>query len=471
MSQEFEVADAGVRSRLHVLLATWLGELFDGMDASIYVLVLFPALSELLDTTSHSQVGLVGSVILAVFMLGWACGAIVFGILADYIGRARTMVITILVYALCTGLCALSQNWWELAFWRFLVGCGIGGEISIGAVLLSECWRGRARLHATAVMSTSFGFGYLAAALINLFLGQAGWRWLFVAGIVPALLTVYIRARLKEPEHFRIMHEARRRLRQKPDAERSEAEKQLLGFTLAEVFRGGNMSRTAIVILLASTSIIGYWAVLSWIPAWINQLTGTLAVSERSAAAIALNVGAILAAAAGGFIIDRLGRARAFRFAFTGALASCCAMFLSVTSFGPALLAWAFVVGGLATLPFVFLFIYVPELFDTRIRGTAFGFSVQLGRVFAALAALAGGQLIGLFGGSYALAGASVATLYCVGIIVSFFLPDTTGEVSGQENPSLAAALAAIAGERQAARPAAIPATVNASLPGGCPHA
>src|SRR5262249_39925018 len=186
-------------SQLHVLLAAWLGELFDGMDASIYVLVLFPALSELLNTTSHSSVGLVGSVILAIFMLGWACGAIVFGILSDYIGRARVMVLTILVYALCTGLCALSHNWWELAFYRFLVGCGIGGEISIGAVMLAESWKGRARLHATAIMSTSFGFGYLSAALINLALGHLGWRWLFVVGIAPALLTVYIRAKLREP--------------------------------------------------------------------------------------------------------------------------------------------------------------------------------------------------------------------------------------------------------------------------------
>ena len=92
----------GGPSNLHVLLATWLGELFDGMDASICVLVLFPALSELVGSTSHSTVGLIGSVILATFMLGWALGAIVFGILADYIGRARTLVLTILLYALCT---------------------------------------------------------------------------------------------------------------------------------------------------------------------------------------------------------------------------------------------------------------------------------------------------------------------------------------------------------------------------------
>src|SRR5271170_5859318 len=114
------------KSQWHVLLATWLGEMFDGMDASIFVLVLFPALSELLNTKSHSIVGLHGSYILATFMVGWAIGGIGFGILADYIGRARTLVYTILLYAIFTGLCALSHNWQEMAIYRFLVGCGIG---------------------------------------------------------------------------------------------------------------------------------------------------------------------------------------------------------------------------------------------------------------------------------------------------------------------------------------------------------
>ena len=206
-------------SRWHVLAATWLGEMFDGMDASIFVLVIFPALSELLATKSHSVVGVYASIILATFMLGWAVGGIGFGILADYIGRARTLVYTILLYAIFTGLVRLSHNWQEMAIYRFLVGCGIGGEISIGGVLMAECWRGKSRLHATGVMASSFGCGYLVASLLNLFLGGLGWRWLFVAGIVPALLTAYIRAKLKEPVQFELMREYKQRLRAKPKAE------------------------------------------------------------------------------------------------------------------------------------------------------------------------------------------------------------------------------------------------------------
>ncbi len=209
-------------SQWHVLTATWLGEMFDGMDASIFVLVLFPALSELLNTKSHSIVGVHGSYILATFMVGWAIGGIVFGILADHIGRARTLVYTILLYAIFTGLCALSHNWQEMAFYRFLVGCGIGGEISIGGVLMAESWQGKSRLHATGLMCSSFGFGYLVASFLNLLVGGLGWRWLFLVGIVPALLTAYIRANLKEPVQYEFVAECKKRLRSKPRHELSQ---------------------------------------------------------------------------------------------------------------------------------------------------------------------------------------------------------------------------------------------------------
>lgn len=422
----------------HVLIATWLGELFDGMDASIYVLVLFPALSDLLNTSSHGEVGVVGSYVLAIFMIGWAVGALVFGILSDYIGRARTMVITILLYAICTGLCAFSQTWQELAFYRFLVGCGIGGEISIGAVILSECFKGRSRLHAVAALSTSFGCGYLIAALLNLYLGGFGWRILFLAGVAPALVTLYIRMKIKEPQQFVTVQQMMRTIEKPRSSLLARLREKMVGLTLWKLFEPENRAKVVVVIGLASTAIIGYWAVLSWIPAWVNQLTGTNAVAERSQTAICMNIGAIVAAALGGFMIERMGRRNAMRLTFGFALMTCVGMFLTVKSFGPALLAWVFFVGGFATLPFVFLFAYVPELFHAGIRGTAFGFSVQLGRVFAAMAALAGGQIIALFGGSYAVAGATVASVYLFGMVCTAFMPDTSGEVElGIDLPAL----------------------------------
>jgi MFS family permease len=429
-----QVPAARVDSKWHVLLATWLGELFDGMDASIFVLVMFPAVSELLGTKSHSTVGQFASYILAIFMVGWAVGAVVFGLLADRIGRTKTMIITILLYACSTGLCALSHNWWELAGYRFLVGCGIGGEISIGAVMVSEYWRGNGRLHAAGVLTSSFGCGYLIAALLNFWLGTIGWRYLFIAGVAPALVTLYIRSSLHEPEHFTLVQELRTRLKKVNREELNGAQKNLLKNPLFELFSPQYRSRVLLVMALASAAIVGYWAVLAWIPAWINQLTGTAAVAERSQTAVVMNLGAIIGSLAGGWVMTKLNTRTAFFFAFLGSLLACVGMFMTVKCFGPILLAWVFCAGAFVLLPFVFLFIYVPELFPVNIRSTAFGLSVQVGRIAAACASLAAGQIIANFNGSYAIAGSSVAMIYVVGMLAALFLPKSSGQVESGVN-------------------------------------
>jgi MFS family permease len=417
-------------SAWHVLLATWFGMLFDGMDASIYVLTLYPSLSELMQTTDHALVAQVGSIVMAIFLCGWATGAVIFGLLADYFGRAKTLMITVLVYAVCTGLCATSHQWQELALYRFLVGVGIGGEISIGGVMLAECWTNKSRLHATGVLQSAFSFGVLLLAAINLSIGHFGWRYLYIVGVLPALLAIYIRLKLQEPASAQVARRHRDRLRNQTQQSLSREEAEFLRFPFVELFTAKYLRKTVIVAALASTVCMGHYAVVSWIPAWINQMTGGQAVSERSYAMLFQNFGAIVAALTGGYVVMRIGRAWAFRLAFMGAFVTCVAMFLLTKSYGPVFLIWTLITGFFVIAPYTYLFIYVPELFETRIRATAFGFSIQFGRVFAALAAIAGGQLIGMFGGSYALAGACISLLFLVGIVASFFLPLSKGEVS-----------------------------------------
>lgn len=408
-----------------VLFTTWMGMLFDGMDASIFVLALYPTLSELLNTTSHSEVGVAASYVLAAFMVGWTVGSAIFGVVADRIGRVNTMVLTILLYAVCTGLCATSHSTVELAIYRFFVGCGIGGELSVGAVFLAESWKGKGRYWATGVMCTAFGFGYLLTACLNYGLGGFGWRALYLVGIVPALLTIYIRLKLKDSHHFAEAAERR--------VESSALDKVA---PILTVFNSENRGKSFCVLALATAAIVGYWAVLAWVPAWVNQLTGTNATLERSTCAVVLNVGAIIGALALGGLFEKLGRKKSFFYSYLGALVSCIAMFLTVKSYGPELLAWVFVVGFFTEAPFVPLLIYVPELFNAKIRVTAFGVSVQLGRLFAATAAVMAGQLIALFGGSYALAGSCVALVYIVGMVASLVLPQSTGNVAMTAAPA-----------------------------------
>lgn len=412
-------------SRWHALLATWLGGVFDGMDSSIFAIVLFPALSDLLHTNSHAIVGLHGSYIIAMFMVGWAAGAIIFGMAADHLGRARVLTFTIILYALCTGLCATASTWWELGLYRFLVGAGIGGEMGIGAVLLSECWPGASRKHAVGVMATSLGFGYLLTAGLNLWLGHYGWRWLFVAGVAPAFLTVYIRMKLKEPKQFVAIQKAREALKKS-----GAASAHTLASTIKELFNPENKTKTLAIVAVSSAAIITWWAVIAWIPAWINQLTGELAVEERSHAMFLKDIGMILSGVLGGWVIGKLGYKKCMAMSFILAFVCSTGMFLTVKSFGVPLLFWILSLGFFAHLPFVILWMYIPELYEARVRSTAFGFTYNIGRFAAAFAALGSGALINIFGGSYAIAASTVATIYLVGAAATIFMPKTSGQVN-----------------------------------------
>jgi MFS family permease len=414
----------------HVLLATWLGGVFDGMDSSIFAIVLFPALSELCKTTSHAEVGQYGSYIVALFMVGWACGAFIFGTLADYIGRAKTLTITILLYAICTGLCAFAHNWWELGIYRFLVGAGIGGEMGIGAVFLSECWPNKSRMKAVGLMATSLGCGYLLTASLNLFLGHTGWRNLFIAGIAPAFLTVYIRAKLKESDHFTEACAERKRVMAKAESERTAEEKDTVKLTILHLFSAANRKNIMLVSALACVAIICWWAVLAWIPAWVNQLTGDLAVEQRSHAMFAKDIGMILSGIVGGYLAQRFGYRRLMSISMIASFLIAVGMFMTMTTFQPALLVWILGLGFFAHIPFVILWMYIPELFPAQIRSTAFGFSYNIGRFGAAAAVLASGQLIHALNGSYAIAASIVSSVYIVGAVIALFMPKTRGQVT-----------------------------------------
>jgi MFS family permease len=407
----------------HVLIATWLGGVFDGMDSSIFAMVLFPALSELLHTQSHTLVGQYGSYIIALFMLGWALGAMAFGALADHIGRARTLTITILLYAICTGLCAFASNWWELGICRFLVGAGIGGEMGIGAVLLSEVWPAKTRVYAVSALATSLGVGYLLTAGLNLALGEMGWRYLFMAGIVPAFLTVYMRFKLREPEEFVRAKDIRDKASKSAGNSVIDTMVTNASACFRELFNDENRGKTLSVAAVASVAIVCWWAVIAWIPAWINQLTGELAVEQRSHAMFTKDIGMILSGLLGGVAIRYLGYRLAMAVSFVLAFALSVGMFQTVHSFGPHMLLWLVALGFFAHLPFVILWTYLPELYEAKVRSTAFGFIYNAGRYAAVLAALGSGVLIQAFAGSYAMAASTVSAVYLVGVIFTFFIP------------------------------------------------
>ncbi|PMP84658.1 MAG: MFS transporter, partial [Thermodesulfobium narugense] len=163
-----------------VLIAAWLGWVFDGMDAMLYNIVMFPAIHDLLGTSAtKAEIGYYGGLVMSCTLLGAALGGILFGILADYIGRVRVLLITILTYSLMTGLSGFAHSWQELALYRCLTGFGIGGEWAVGAVLLAETWPDLRRTFAGSFMQMGWPVGFFLAAAINFLVGTHGWRIVF----------------------------------------------------------------------------------------------------------------------------------------------------------------------------------------------------------------------------------------------------------------------------------------------------
>ena len=182
-----------------ILIATWLGWLFDGLDSSLYPLVASQAFGELIGA-NNPAFGWIAAKVLAIFLFGWSLGGFLFGFLGDKIGRAKALSLSILTYAVFTGFSGLSHNWEELAIFRFLAGLGIGGEWALGVALLAESSKPEKRIMSTAFLATGFSLGYLIAVLVNLILSPFGWRWVFLFGIIPAILVFFIRKNIQEPE-------------------------------------------------------------------------------------------------------------------------------------------------------------------------------------------------------------------------------------------------------------------------------
>jgi MFS family permease len=179
--------------------AAWM---FDAMDLQIFTLVLFPSLSDLVGTVNPGVVAQTGGIIVGWKLLALGLGGIAFGIAADRIGRAKTMIVTVLIYSVFTGLSGLAQSWWQLAILQALAGIGIGGEWAAGAALVAETWPERTRARALVFMQMCFAAGFFLAAATNLLIGPIGWRYVFAAGAVPAIVTFFVRLFVQEPERW-----------------------------------------------------------------------------------------------------------------------------------------------------------------------------------------------------------------------------------------------------------------------------
>src|SRR5271156_1921351 len=224
-----------------MLLAANLGWLFDGYETYALILTVGPAMRSLLDASQYAQIPGYAGTVISITLLGWGIGGVCGGVLADYIGRKRTMIYAILAYSLMTGLTALSFNWISFALLRFFVGIAIGSEWATGSSMMAELWPRDARGKGAGLMQCGLGIGFFLASFVWLLMsgfGPDAWRYMFVIGILPALLTLWIRTSIEESPAWQKVDASRREAQARKDkgAVLSASEQALTRFTVADLF-------------------------------------------------------------------------------------------------------------------------------------------------------------------------------------------------------------------------------------------
>jgi MFS family permease len=412
------------RSQITGFWAAWTGWTLDGMDSFIYALVLSPALTELLPKSgmdgSPANVGFVGSILFALFLVGWGL-AFVWGPIADRFGRTRVLAASILVYAVFTGAAALSQNVWELGLFRLLAGIGIGGEWALAGTYVAEAWPEDRRKMGAGYLQTGYYAGFFLAAALNFTVGaHFGWRAMFLCGLAPAFLSLYIVFKVKEPERW---------------AKIAVAAAAKAASPLTQIFSPPYWRRTIVNTALLTVAIIGLWAGAVYEPTAVitlakNQgMDAPAAVRMASLATGLLSIGTILGCLLVPYLAERIGRRPTLAMYFAG-MAICIWL-----SFG-----WAFyLANGLATFITVLFFLgffggnfatfslWLPEQYGTAVRATAFAFTTSFGRLIGAGVNFMLGSMIHSYG-SLGTPVAATAVAFVVGLLIIPFAIETKGE-------------------------------------------
>lgn len=397
------------RAQWKALFAAQFGWMLDAMDVMLYAFALTAIRKEF--NLSSAEAGALASVTL----VASAVGGIMFGMIADRIGRARALMYSILTYSLFTALTATSGSVAALVLWRTLVGFGMGGEWSAGSVLVSETWPAEHRGKAIGLMQAGWAIGYILAAILSaLILPDYGWRVLFLFGLLPALLAAWIRRSVPEPKIW---------------VEGKQTTRPSLFANLGQTLRPPHLRSTLAATTIATSVLFAYWGLFTWIPTFLStspeQGGAGMSIVRSSAWIIPMQIGAFFGYTLFGFFADWFGRRPVFV-----AFLLCAA--LLVPAYGQLgrhetlLFILGPLIGFFGHGYFSVFGAMLAELFPTSIRGTAQGLTYNAGRALSALAPFTIGALADQYGIGSALALTSAFFLAGAGLI--FLLPETRGQ-------------------------------------------
>ena len=413
------------REQITGFWGAWGGWTLDGMDSVIYALVLSPALTELLPKSgipaTPANVGLAGSTLFALFLVGWGL-SLIWGPIADKFGRSRVLAATIFVYAIFTGAAALSQTVWQLGLFRLLAGIGIGGEWALAGTYVAEAWPEDRRKMGAGYLQTGYYAGFFLASALNYTVAaRYGWRAMFWCGLTPVVVAFIVFLRVKEPERWQ-----------------QKAKVKATGglSSMRKIFSAPYTRRTLVDTGLLASAICGLWAAAVYAPTAIIGLAKRAGMSQPEAVRVSslgmglLSLGTILGCLAVPPLAERFGRKRTLAFYFFG-MATCILL-----SFG-----WAFylpqgLIPFIAVLFFLGFFggnfaifsLWLPEQYGTNVRATAFAFTTSFGRFFAAGVNFAVGATVRQMG-TLGKPVAFTAIAFGIGLLIIPFADETRGKV------------------------------------------
>jgi len=390
------------REAWKALFAAQLGWMLDATDFLLFTYAL-RAIQPEFGLSDGAMAALV-----SIALVAGAIGGVTFGTLADRVGRVRAMTISILFYSLATAGLATSNSFLALAFWRFLVGFGMGGEWSCGSVLVAETWPAEHRAKAIGIMQSGWAIGALiAAGMSALLLERFGWRVLFLAGIFPAFVALIIRKTVREPEIWKRV-------------ERKESR-------IAELFRRPLRKSTILASSLAALVLIAYWGLFTWLPGFLATPVAKggagFTLTKSALWMIVVQLGSFAGYLSFGWIADRMGRRPAFTFFMIAA--SIVVPLYALAPSTTVLLLIGPLVGFFGSGYFSLFGALLAELYPTSVRATGQGFCYNIGR----LASAGGPYVITLLAASHGL-GAGIAincVFFLLAAVVIWFLPETQG--------------------------------------------
>lgn len=403
------------RGQWMALLAAFLGWMFDGLEMGIFPLISNPALTSM--GVSDKDFGYWLSNFGIVFLIGAACGGLVFGWLGDRVGRVKAMTYSVLAYSLFTGLGYFAQTPAQLSGLRFLAALGMGGEWSLGVALVMECWPEKYRPYLAGAIGAAANVGFALIALLTMQFKVTAdsWRWVMLAGAAPALLTFFIRLFVPESEKWK------------------ESVKGATESPIKEVFSGRLLKNTILGIFIAGVPLIVTWGAVQWVPTWVDK---QLAVGDPFAkswtqflSASGAVVGCLVAPVIGSLISRR---ATYFLMCLFG-LGVCALLYRTADTYGNYFLGCVFLVGMVTASFYGWLPKYLPELFPTRVRATGQGVSFNAARFLAAGGNYAAGTIMASVGGAsaagaFSTTGMAIAMVYVAGMLIIWLAPETKGK-------------------------------------------